>query len=276
MPQAIWKGHISFGLINIPVVLYSAEDRSDLHFHMVDSRNQARIRYERINEATGEEVPWDSVTKAYEYDDDHHYVLLNDEDFKKADVEASQSVDIESFVDRKSVDCLYFEKPYILVPGKKAEKGYVLLRETLKRTDKIGIAKVVIRTRQYMSALMPRGDALYLNLLRYHQEIRDPSEFDLPKGNVAHYHISKKEIEMAEQLVESISSEWKPEKYKDEYRAKLMKWINEKIRSGDKAGPPKTKEKGETITEGVDLMELLKKSMKQHGNGGSKKVAAAR
>ncbi len=138
MARPVWKGHISFGLINIPVTLYSAERRSDLHFRMLDSRNMAKVRYERVNEDTGEEVPWDQIVKGFEHGDGN-YVVLDDEDFKKAAVEATQSVDLEGFVEAKAIDYVYFDKPYYLVPGKKAEKGYVLLRETLRRTGKVGV-----------------------------------------------------------------------------------------------------------------------------------------
>lgn len=261
MSRAIWQGHISFGLINIPVSLFSGENKSELHFHMVDSRNNARVRYERINEETGEEVPWNAVVKGYEYSD-HNLVLLKEEDFKRADIKASQTIDIEDFIDEKSLDSLYFEKPYILVPGKKAEKSYVLLRETLKQTGKAGIAKVVIRTRQYVAALMPRGNALYLNLLRYYQELKQPTEYDLPAGGLEKYRISGREMDMAKKFVASLTVKWNPQKYKDKYRDSLLKWIKQKAKAGGKAIPP-PQEVEETTDEGViDIMELLQKSMK--------------
>lgn len=279
MARSIWKGHISFGLINIPVVLYPAENRTELHFHMVDSRNKARVRYERINEVTGEEVPWNSVVKAYEYDDDK-FILMKDEDFKKADLEAAQTVAIENFIDRESLDCMYFDKPYVLAPEKKAEKGYVLLREVLKKSNKVGIAKVVIRTRQYVAALLPRGNGLYLNLLRYHQEMRDPSEFGLPSGSLEKYNVAKKEIEMAQKFVDSMTADWDPKQYKDEYRDQLMKWINARIKAGGKELPA-PKEERPAKHEAVDIMELLRRSIDEskshhHTNGSAKKVAAHR
>jgi DNA end-binding protein Ku len=278
MARAIWKGHISFGLINIPVTLFSAENRSEIHFHMLDSRNNSRVRYERVNESTGEEVPWNSVVKAYEYDHDK-FVLMKDEDFKHADAGAVQTVAIENFIDRSQMDCVYFDKPYMLAPGKKAEKGYVLLRETLKRTQKIGIAKVVIRTRQYIAALLPRGNGLLLNLLRYHQELKEPSEFGLPAGSLEKYDVSKKEVEMAEKFVDSMTADWKPETYKDEYRENLMKWIEAKIEAGGKEVP--VGDEGEAPpTSGVDIMELLKQSIKKreesHGRSAERTGAGSR
>ena len=155
MSRPIWKGHVSFGLVNIPVVLHSAEKQFDLHFRLLDSRNHARVRYERINEETGEEVPWKDIVKGYEYDEDK-MVVLDDKDFKQVAVEVNQSVEIEHFVDGEHIQFVYFDRPYYLVPDKKGEKGYVLLREVLRRNGKTGIAKVVIRkaSRKYFEAVL--------------------------------------------------------------------------------------------------------------------------
>jgi DNA end-binding protein Ku len=269
MARPIWKGHISFGLINIPVTLYSAERRSDLSFRLIDSRNNAKIRYERINEATGEEVPWDRVVKGYEFDDKENYVLLGEEDFKKADIKATQTVELEDFVPAEEMNCMYFDKPYYLIPDKKAEKGYVLLRETLKRTKTIGIARVVIRTREYIAALLATGQALILNLLRYHQEIREESEFDLPSKDAKNFNVSPREIEMAEKFVETMTTDWKPEKYKDRYREKLMAWIEKKAKTGKTKVIEEEKEtpEPEISTEAVDMIALLRKSLAQSGDG---------
>jgi DNA end-binding protein Ku len=274
MARPVWKGHISFGLINIPVTLYSAEQRSDLHFRMLDSRNMAKVRYERVNEETGEEVPWNEIVKGFEYDDGN-YVVLDDEEFKQVAVEATQTVDLEGFVDQKAIDYVYFDKPYYLIPGRKAEKGYVLLRETLRRTSKIGIARVVIRTRQYLAALLAEGDALVLNVLRYHQELRDVAEYELPGRDLKTYKVNPKEIDMAEQLIESMTLEWRPEQYHDEYRDALMKWIEKKVKVGRK-GARKTEPAEAKETSGaevIDMMELLKKSVHE---GGRKKGAAGK
>ncbi len=265
MARPIWKGHISFGLVNVPVTLCSAENRSELHFTLLDSRDKARIHYMRVNEATGKEVPWDKVVRAYEYEEDN-FVVLEDDDFKRAAVEATQKVEIEDFVDEKAVDYVYFDRPYYLVPDKKWEKAYVLMRETLRKSGKIGIAKVVIHTRQYLAAVIPQGNALVLNLLRYQHELRNPAEFELPDENVKKYKVSDKEFEMAEKLVETMTTEWKPEKYHDDYRDALMKFIVQKAKAGEKAIPlevsaeeRREKKRGEII----DIMDLLKKSVKQ-------------
>jgi len=261
--RPIWKGHISFGLVNIPVTLYSAEKtKKDLQFNLLDNRNKARVRYERINELTHEEVPWSETVKAYEYEDGN-YVVLTEDDFKKAAVEATQTVEIEDFVDGSQIDHVYYEKPYYLVPGKKGEKGYVLLRETLQRTGKVGIARVVIRARQYPAAVIPEGRALVLNLLRFQHELRSPAEFDLPGEDPAEYKVTAREMDMAEQLVENMTNEWDPGKYKDEYRDALLAWIDQKVKSGG-VEPVPTKEKEETASADViDLMSKLKQSLAQ-------------
>jgi DNA end-binding protein Ku len=266
MARPIWKGQISFGLVNIPVVLFSAEKKFDLSFRMIDSRNKAGIRYERVNEVTGEEVPWNKVVKGYEYTK-NNYVLLTDEDFKHADLKAFQSIEIENFVEHDAVDFRFFEKPYYLAPQKKSEKGYVLLREVLRSSKKIGIAKVVIRTRQYICAIYPCCEALILNVLRYNQELRDASEFDLPGMNSKAFHVSPRELEMAEKFVESMSAEWKPAQYHDDYHDNLLKWIEKKAKAHGKPIVEEEEPEPETGHNDVDMFELLKQSIKPHRNG---------
>lgn len=270
MARPIWKGHVSFGLVNIPVVLYSAERRADLQFRMLDSRNKARVRYERVNEVTGEEVPWDQIVKAYEYDGGN-YVVLTEEDFKKAAVEATQAVEIEDFVDAESIDYRYFDKPYYLLPDKKGGKGYVLLRETLKRTGKAGIAKVVIRTRQYLAALIAHDDALVVNLLRFQQELRDLDEFEFPTGTLKQNDVSSKEMELAEKLVKGMSANWKPEKYHDDYRDALMRWIEKKAsKDGTAVSPEPEEDEGVEAGQIINFMDVLKESIEKKSKGSRK------
>ncbi len=275
MSRPIWKGHISFGLINIPVTLYSAEKKFDLSFRLIDSRNKAGIRYERINEVTGEEVPWNKVVKGYEYNK-NNYVLLTDEDFKHADLKAFQSIEIENFVDRSAVDLLFFEKPYFITPQKKAEKGYVLLREVMRNSKKMGIAKVVIRTRQYMCAIYPCCDALVLNILRYNQALRDPSEFDLPGRDLKSFHVSPQELDMAEKFVASMTAEWKPTSYHDDYHDNLLKWIEKKAKAHGKPIVEEEESEPHSDDKNVDMLELLKQSMKTTHNGHHKALAHAK
>lgn len=276
MPQAIWKGHISFGLVSIPVALYSAERRSDLSFHMLDSRNQARIRYERVNAETGHEVPREFIVKGFEYDKGN-YVVLDDEDFQNAAPEATRSIDIEQFVDLDAVSYLYFDRPYYLVPEDKG-KGYVLLRDTLKAANKAGIAKVVLRNRQHLAALIPQGDALVLNLLRFDQELRRADEFKLPSEAPGEHKVSKREQDMAAQLIDAMSGAWRPAEFHDEYREALLNYIEQKAKKGKTAVEPAAKKASRPTAEVIDFTERLRKSLevsRRGAKGGGTKKAAA-
>jgi DNA end-binding protein Ku len=274
MGRPIWKGHISFGLVNIPVTLHTAEESGqELHFRMLDAKNKAKVKYERVNEVTGEPVPWDRIVKGYEIEDGS-YVLIDEDELKKLAPEATQTVEIDSFVDPAEIDPVFFEKPYYLAPAKKGEKGYVLLREALKRTNKIGVAKVVIRTREYLAALFPRNNDLVLTLLRYKHELRDTSDLEIPDADLDSYDIQKRELDMATKLVESMTDEWQPAKYKDEFYDKAMAWIEEKAEKGDEARPPEpaaAPKQGKVI----DFMDLLKRSLEEKGGKGRGRGPAA-
>lgn len=262
MARPIWSGTLSFGLLNVPVSLMSGERRTDLHFRMLDSRDKSPIRFERVNAETGEEVPWKDIVKAFEYDKGS-YVVLEQEDIRAASPESHETVEVEAFVDAEAIDPRYYEKPYLLVPGKKAEKGYVLLRETLRKVGKVGIARVVIRTREYLSAVMPHGDALVLMLMRYPQELVDPEEYHLPGQGLSKYRITDKEIAMAAQLVASMSGEWNPADYHDEFRARLQEVLRKRIKQ--KGGTAKIEDEPalseDAATNVVDFMSLLQKSL---------------
>jgi DNA end-binding protein Ku len=275
MARPVWNGTISFGLLNVPVQIFSGERTVDLHFRLLDSRDQKPIRYERVNSDTGEEVAWKDIVKAFEYEKGN-YVVIPEQELRAAAPELTETVEIEAFVEREAISPMYFEKPYFLVPRKKAEKGYVLLRETLKKTGRIGIGKVVIRTRQYLSALMPQDDALLLNLMRFPQELVQPDQFELPAGKLSDYRISAREIEMAGQLIDSMTADWKPADYQDDFRDKLHKFIERRIakasgsrrRDQDEPAPPP---KGDTNV--VDFMALLKKSLDAKGGRVGKPAA---
>jgi DNA end-binding protein Ku len=243
---------------------------------MLDARDKKPIRFERVNAETGEEVPWKEIVKAFEYDKGS-YVVIEKEDIVSAAPESHESVEIEAFVSEDDIDPRYFEKPYILVPGKKAEKGYVLLRETLKKARKVGIARVVIRTREYLAAVMPLDDALTLLLMRYPQELIDPVEYNLPKGSKADYRISQKELEMATQLVASMSGTFDPSQFHDEFRERLSAIIKKRIKA--KGATTKVLEAPESdenaATNVVDFMALLKQSLARKEAGTrAKKVAS--
>ena len=232
MPHSLWNGAISFGLVNIPVVLSSAENRNSFDLTMLDRRNMKPVGVKRYNKETEKEVGWDDIVKGYEYEKER-YVVLTDEDFKRANVEATQTVDIVAFVDAEEVAPTYFETPYYLVPDKRGEKGYALLRETLKATNKIGIATVVIRTRQYLAALIPSGDVMVLNTLRYQNELKSAKDLEVPSGNLKASGVSPREIEMAKKLVEEMTEPWKPEQYHDTYHDDLLKLIDKRIKAGE-------------------------------------------
>jgi DNA end-binding protein Ku len=275
MARPIWNGTLSFGLLNVPVSVMPAERRVDLHFRMLDSRSNTPIRYERVNADTGEEVPWKDIVKAYEYKKGS-YVVLRPEDLKSASPEGREAVEVEAFVDAASIGPEYFEKPYVLVPGKKAEKGYVLLRETLRRTGKIGIARVVIRTREYLSAVIPKEDSLMLVLLRYPQELVDVEDYALPTGKAASYRITAKEMQMAEQLVDSMSDQWKPGDYRDEFRNRLHKVIEKRMKSKGVVTPlvdDESEMAENASTNVVDFMSLLQKSLASKKRTPAKKAA---
>ncbi|WP_419419033.1 Ku protein [Legionella sp. D16C41] len=259
MTKPVWKGYISFGLVAIPVNLYPVEKKNELRFHLLDSRDKARVHYERINSETGKEVPWDEVVKAYEFQKGN-YVVLEEEDFKRAAPAAFKSIDIEEFVDLSEISCLYFDRPYYLVPDSSNKKAYILLREALKKTEKVGVAKVVIRNREYLTLILPYKDALVLYVIRYEQEIRRENEFEFPEENLKAYHINDREIKIAVDLIHEMSAKWAPEKYHDEYREALMKWIEEK--KSTKPAKPKAKEPTEKSDDLIDFMSLLKKSFK--------------
>jgi DNA end-binding protein Ku len=261
MPRPIWEGNISFGLIQVPVTLYPAEARSELQFHLLDDKDKSRIKYRKVNETSGEEVPQERIVRAYELDDGE-MVVLDEQDFENADVEATQTVDIQAFVDRDDIDRIYFDKPYYLMPGKRGEKGYVLLRETLRKSRKTGIAKVVIKTRQHLAALMPKGNGLVLNLLRYAHELRDMDALKLPEGSLEEFKISPREIDMATSLVEMMTTPWEPGSYRDDYHDALLAWIERKAKEGAQVHPPEPKH-GRAVAPVVDFMELLKKSVEQ-------------
>lgn len=260
--RPIWSGYISFGLVNIPISLYSAERRFDLRFHMLDSRDQARIRYQRVNEETGAEVPWNKVVKAYEFTKDN-YVVLKEEDLNQVSTTA-KTVQIESFVAAEEIDFEYFEVPYYLVPSEAGRKSYVLLREALREEKKMGVARLVIHGREHLAVIAVLREALVLDLLRFKQELRSVQEFDFPKGGTREFGIHDKEMKMAKQLIVSMTEPWKPELYHDEYREALMAWIEKKIK-GKKTKPAPAARGAPRRTQ--DLMSLMKKSLQAMHKG---------
>jgi DNA end-binding protein Ku len=282
MARPIWNGTLSFGLLNIPIQLMPGERKADeIHFRMLDARNKAPVRYERVNAETGEEVPWKEIVKAFEYDKGN-YVVIEEEDIAAAAPDHKETIDIDAFVDASEIGAEFYEKPYVLEPGKKAEKGYVLLREVLQRTGKVGVGRVVIRTREYLAAVLPRGDALVMMIMRYAQEIVDPADYKLPEGSLAKWKISSREVQMAEQLIGSMSGEWKPETYKDDFRERLHKVIEQRVKAKKVVRGKATEEDKlpeNAATNVIDFAELLKRSLEKKGGArekGRKSSAAKR
>jgi DNA end-binding protein Ku len=269
MARPLWQGSISFGLVEIPAGIYPAESPDELSFRMLDKRDFSPIGYKRINKNTGKEVPWDEIIKAYETDKDE-YVVLSDEELKAANVRATQTIEIIGFIDEDDVDPMFYDRPYYVGQTKKGSKAYALLRETLKRTRKVGLARVVIRTRQHLAVLRPVGDLLVLELLRFAHELRDPEEVGMPENGKAP-KTSEAEAKMAERLVKEMEIAWEPEQYKDEYREDVLNLVKQKVKAGQQreiVAPAKEKAPS-TRGQVVDLMSLLKKSVAQAGGGAS-------
>ncbi|MFC7335981.1 Ku protein [Haloferula chungangensis] len=278
MARAIWKGSIAFGLVNIPVALTSAESRPDVQLHMVDSSNHARIRYERVNADTGEEVPWDRMVKGYEHEDGK-FILLSPEELESVQPELTKTIEISEFVELSEIDPILFDKPYYLEPEKRGRKAYALLREALRKSGKAGISRVVIRTREYLSAMFVRDDVLVLMLLRFPQEVKAISTLELPASDDKQWHAAKKEMDLALRLIDDMTEDWNPDDIHDEYRESLMAFIEKKISKGDSVSDVKDPEEDEDKGAGenvVNLAAYLEESVKKAGKTKSAAKSAAK
>jgi DNA end-binding protein Ku len=274
MARAIWKGTISFGLVNVPVELYPAAQSHSLSFSMLDKRDFAPVGYKRYNKTTGAEVPWNDIVKGYEYEKDQ-YVVMSEEDFRRANVQQAKSVEISTFVDAKSIPPQYFETPYYLVPGERGQKVYALLRETMRETNKIGVGQVVIRTTHHLAAVIPVDEALMMITLRYANELRKQKEFDFPPLALKSAGVTPKELELAKKLIDDMAGEFNPEEFEDTYNEDLLKRIEEKVQRGETQ--VLTKPEGEAAearsAQVIDLMELLKRSIDKTGRGAPARAA---
>lgn len=274
MPRVIWKGSISFGLVHIPVALYPATTSDRIDFDWLDKRTMAPIGYKKINKETGKEVDKKFIVRGIQYEPER-YVVLSDEEIRGANPKATQSVDILCFADLKEVSFLYLETPYFLAPDKKGEKVYALLREALKKTGKIGIALVVMHTKQHLAALIPSGNALVLNTLRWSSELRDVKDIELPADGVKSTGIREKELDMAVQLIGDMNERLDLSQYRDTFRDDIMAMVKRKV----KAGKTELVETSEAAPEEaapsnvIDLTELLKRSL--NGKRGSTAKAPA-
>ena len=266
MARALWKGSISFGLVNIPIELYTAVRQSRPKFRMLHAKDKSPVKFERVCLKDGNPVAWEDLVKGYEYQKGR-FVVLTKEDFKAAAVEKTRTIDIIDFVEAEEIDDRYFETPYYLTPAKGGERAYALLREAIRESKRIGISRFILRDTQHLAAVEVIGDAIVLTVMRFADELVDTESFDFPKAEVR-----KSELDMAKALVNSLAAEWDPSTYTDEYRQNLMRIINAKTKGKtvelEAAEEPRQ-------AEVVDLMERLRRSLEQTGGGRSRKPRKA-
>jgi len=263
MAHAIWTGAINFGLVTIPVRLFTSVRSNDLSFNLLHAKDEGRIKYERICSEDGKQVPWDEIVKGYEYEKGE-YVILTDEDFKKVNPEATQTVDIIEFVELEQINPMFFEKPYYLEPSKQGRHAYALLREALEKSGKVAIARVVIRTKEQIAAVKPIGDALVLEIMHWAEELVDQSTLDLP----ADRKLPESELKMAKMLIDTMSvDQFEPEKFKNRYADELMAMIEARAAGKEMPKPKKAPARPKV----VNLMDVLQQSLEQ-----SKKQRAER
>ncbi|MDQ6881718.1 MAG: Ku protein [Pseudomonadota bacterium] len=265
--RTLWKGAITFGLVHIPIALYSATAETDLDFDWLDKRSMDPVGYKRINKKTGQEIDKDNIVKGIEWEDGQ-YVVLSPEEIAAAYPRSTQTIEIESFVDADDVPFVYLERPYYVAPANKGEKVYALLREALKQTNKIGIAKVVIQTKQHLAVLIPCGPALILNLLRWGGEIRSWEDLKLPPADAKAAGIKESELNMAKQLIGDMTADWSADRFRDSFRDEIMKLVETKAKAGHTEAVTKI-ESAPSQSGGadvIDLTELLKRSLQ----GGAK------
>ena len=260
----MWNGSISFGLVTIPVALYPATQRDELTFKLLRKSDQSPVNYKRVAQADGKEVPWEDIVKGYEYEKGK-FVILKDEDFKRVDLEAAaQTIDIMDFVEMDQINPMYFQKPYYLEPQKGGDKAYALLREALNTSSKIGIAKVVIRTREHLAGVKAQGNSIILEIMHFGEELVDADSLKFPKKDQAR----PREVEMAKKLIDGMTTKWEPDKYKDEYKTQLMAMIEEKVKhTNEKHDAPKAAKRATNV---IDLMSVLKESLAGTKGGKSK------
>ncbi len=258
MARPIWTGSLSFGLVNVPVGIYSAIEQKDIRFHQFQQGTKRRIHNQRVAEGTKKEVPYEKVVKGYEVAK-NKWVMVEPEDLEAVEPGPSRTIEIEDFVALEDIDPVYYEKPYYLAPKSGAEHSYQLLREAMNRADRVGIARFVMRGKQYLAAVRPRGDVLVLETLYFHDEVRDPKKViaDLPaKGRT-----NARELDIALQLIESLTTTWKPERYEDTYRERVLDMIKRKGKGEEITAPEREREGAEV----VDLMEALRESLERGG-----------
>jgi DNA end-binding protein Ku len=264
--RAIWKGNISFALVSIPISLFSATRRNELSFHYLHKKDMSPVSYKRFCDGENVEVPWEEITRGYEYEKDR-YVEITDDDLDKADIELSKTIAIQEFVQESEIDPVFFDKPYYLEPQKGGERAYALMRDALAQSKKVGIAKVVLKSREHLAAVKTVGDMMTLQTMRFAHEIVDAGSLNLPKAA----EVSKKEMELANTLINSMSDKFDPVKYRDDYYDKVLEIIQMKVAG---VSPQVAVAKGPGPAKVVDLMEILKQSLNETKKGRNARPAA--
>ena len=260
--RTLWKGAITFGLVHIPVGLHTASIEQGIDFDWLDKRSMDPVGYRRINKRTGREIDKDNIVKGFEYEDGK-YVVISPEEIEAVYPRTTQTIEIQRFIDAQELPFLYLERPYYVAPINKGQKVYALLREVLLKTGKVGLAKVVIATKQHLAVLVPSGRAMVLNLLRWGDEVKTLEGLDLPAAGMKGANVSAAEMKMAEQLVDSMSGKWKPEDFKDEFKSAVMKIVQKKVKAGDTETVIEPEEDApEDSSNVIDLTELLQRSLK--------------
>ncbi|WP_295980821.1 Ku protein [uncultured Variovorax sp.] len=260
--RTLWKGAITFGLVHIPVGLHTASVEQGIDFDWLDKRSMDPVGYKRINKRTGREIDKDNIVKGVEYEDGK-YVVISPDEIEAVYPRTTQTIEIQRFIDAQELPFLYLERPYYVAPINKGQKVYALLREVLAKTGKLGLAKVVIATKQHLAVLVPSGRALVLNLVRWGDEVKSLEGLDLPAAGVKGANVSAAEMKMAEQLVDSMSGKWKPEDFKDEFKSAVMKIVEKKVKAGDTETVIEPEEEApEDSSNVIDLTELLQRSLK--------------
>ena len=262
--RTIWNGAISFGLVNIPVALYPATNEAGLDFEWLDKRTLDPVGYKRINKRTGQEIEKENITKGLAYEEGR-YIILTDAEIRRSLSKSTQTIEIESFVNVAEIPLIYFERPYYLAPLGRGDKAYALLRETLLKTRRVGIARVVIHSKEHLAALVPSGTALVLVLLRWASQIRSYGELNLPAEETSSIALTERELSMAEQLVDTMSTPWEPEKFSDRFTAQVMATVQEKVKSGkiEEIVQPDMEPESTATAEVIDITELLRRSLQR-------------
>lgn len=273
--RVLWKGAISFGLVHIPVGLHTASSEQGIDFDWLDRRTMDHVGYKRINKKTGKEIDRDDIVKGVEYESGH-YVIISPEEIAAAYPRTTQTIEIQMFVDAGDIPFVYLERPYYVAPINKGHKVYALLRETLAQTGKVGLAKVVIATKEHLAALVPSGDVLVLNLLRWGDEIKPLDDLDLPPSGTKAAKISPAELKMAQQLVQDMAGTWEPQNFKNEFKERVMELVQKKVKSGNTETVLEPEEEAPSTTaEVIDLTELLQRSLKGRGGASSAPAKSA-